>query len=277
MYKVMSSIIKEISDRRNLIKALVLKDLKIRYSRPMLGFFWTLLAPFLMVIIFYIIFSFILRVNTTEYPFFLYLMSSVFPWRFFHESLICSASSLVDNKNLIKESNFPHYLVPISIVLANLLNFLPSLVLLIAISFFILKTLPVFIVFVPIVLCTHLIITIGLSIVVSVLYVRWRDIKYILDAVLLFLFYLTPAIYSINLVKNSFPQSLFSIYMCNPFVGLVNLYRLMFLKGFYATVKHDVTFLNLIIIPVVFGVSILLLGFHFYRKNKNSINDYLFY
>src|SRR3989338_2265063 len=90
----------------DLIKELVLKDLKIRYSRPMLGFLWAFLSPFLIVGVFYLVFSLILKVQTEEAPFFLYLMSAVFPWQFFHNSVISSTTSLVDNKNLLREANF---------------------------------------------------------------------------------------------------------------------------------------------------------------------------
>src|SRR3989338_3576328 len=95
----------------NLIQQLVLKDLKMRYSRPMLGFFWAFLSPFLAVTVFYAVFSLALKIQIKEAPFFLYLMSAVFPWRFFQDSLMSSVTSLVDNKNLIKESGFAHYLI----------------------------------------------------------------------------------------------------------------------------------------------------------------------
>jgi len=273
----MTSIIKEILIKRNLICELILKDLKIRYSRPLLGFFWAFLSPFLIVIIFYVVFSMILKVKTEEAPFLLYLMSAIFSWRFFQDSLVCATTSLIDNKNLIKESNFPHYLIPISIVLANAINFLPSLAIVIVTSLFTLKGLPIFVLFLPIVLSIHLAIAIGLSIILSILYVRWRDIKYILEAALLILFYFTPVFYSIRLVKDSFPPLLFTIYINNPFVAILNLYRITILKDFYIYLQRYIGLSCLIVVPLGFAVVIFLFGFYFYKKNKNNINDYLSY
>ena len=273
----MISIIKEILIRRSLIRELVIKDLKIRYSRPMLGFLWAFLLPFLNVVILYIVFSLILKVKTEEAPFFLYLMSAVFPWRFFQDSLICSVTSLLDNKNLIKESNFPHYLIPLSVVLANMVNFLPSLFVLIVTSLFILKGLPIFILLLPAVLLVHLIIAVGMAIILSILYVKWRDIKYILEVALLLLFYLTPAFYSIYLVKNSFSRLLFIAYIGNPLVGILNLYRFILFKGFYSVIHKDISPISFIIIPIGFGIVLLVSSFYFYRNNKNTINDYLSY
>jgi len=270
-------ILQEIYSKRYLIRELVVKDLKIRYSRPLLGFLWAFLSPMLIVLIFYLVFSLFLQVRIKEAPFLLYLMTGVFSWRFFQDSLISSTTSLIDNKNLIRESSFPYYFIPLSIVFANGIIFLPCLGILIVTSLFYLRGLPLYIVLLPIVLAIHLTLAIGMSLIFSILYVKWRDIKYILEALLPILFYLTPAFYSIYLVKDRFAHLLFSVYMSNPFVGILNLYRLAILKGFYPLIKEDISLLSLVIVASSFAVILLLLGFYFYKKNKNTINDYLSY
>jgi len=269
--------LKEILQRRDLIRELVLKDLKIRYSRPLLGFAWAFLSPLLIVAIFYVVFSVILQVKTKEAPFLLYLMSAVFTWRFFQDSVASSTTSLVDNKNLILESQLPHYLIPLSIILANAVNFLPSLFILIITALFFLKGLPIFIIFLPIILAVHLILTIGISLISSVVYVRFRDMKYVLEALLPILFYLTPAFYSIYLVKASLPHPLFNLYIYNPFVGILSLYRIAALKGFYPSIGEEIGLLGLIIFPLLFAVILFLLGIHFYKRNEKNINDHLSY
>ena len=270
-------LVKEIVARRNLIRELVMKDLKVRYSRPILGFFWMFLSPFLIVLIFYAIFSLVLKVEIKEAPFVLYLMSAIFPWYFFQNSLINTTTSLVDNRNLIKESNIPHYFVPLCIVFANAIIFFPSLCIVLLASFLMFRGLPILILFLPFVLAIHVMITIGLSILISVLYVRWRDIKYILEALLLLLFYATPVFYSLSLVRSSFPDFLFKTYIYNPFVGMLDLYRVVLIKGFYAALYKETGFLSLIFMPVSFAVFIFLLGVFYYRKNKDTLNDYLSY
>lgn len=274
----MVPLIKEIIERKSLIRELVVKDLKIRYSRPFFGFFWAFLSPMLNVVIFYIVFSFFLKVKIQEGPFVLYLMSGVFPWRFFQDSLICSVSSLIDNKHLIRESCFPHYLIPLSIVLANFINFIPSLLLLILTSLILLKGLTYFLFFLPLIIFFHIIIAIGLSIIFAILYVKWRDVKYILEIGLSFLFYLTPIFYSLALIKEIFSPLLYKIYIYNPFVGLLNLYRLSLLKDFYFILQNDIFSIFLIVVSIVcFAGIILWFSFFYYRKNENVINDYLSY
>jgi ABC-type polysaccharide/polyol phosphate export permease len=273
----MLSIIREIVQRRSLIRQFVLRDLKVRYSRPALGFLWAFLSPFFMAVIFYSVFSFVLKVKINEAPFFLYLLSGIFTWSFFQDSLTYSSYSLMNSKHLIRESNFPHYLIPLSIVLANGINFLPILVILVIASLCSLKALPIFILFLPAVLVVHIAITAGLSIIFSILYVRWRDIRYILDALLLLLLYATPVVYSFYSVKGAFPYFLFKLYMWNPFVGILNCYRVTLLSGYYGYVQKDAGFLSLVVAPLVFAAIVLFSAFKFYKKYRGKINDYLSY
>ena len=272
-----SVIIREIFAGRSLIRELVVKNLKVRYSRPFLGFFWTFLSPFLVTVIYYIVFSRILKSRVDEAPFFVYLMSAVFPWRFFSDSVFCSSTSLLDNKNLIRESSFAQYLIPISVAIENMIIFLPTLCILIVTSFFIFKGFNDLILLLPLILVIHMIMTIGISIIFSLLYIKWRDIKYILEVILLLLFNFSPAFYSIYLVKNSFNPLMYRLYILNPFVCMLNMYRVSIFKDFYSKTAGDIGGAYIFIVPVVFAVLTILLGFYMYNKNKSIINDYLSY
>jgi len=265
------------SMHKSLLIQLVLRDLKLRYRRPSLGFLWAFLTPLLTVLIFYLVFACFLKVKIAEAPFVLYLMTSVFTWGFFQGSLSASVTCLMDSRNLIKEAKFPHYLIAISITLANAINFLPVLIILIIASFVLLHGLPIFILSLPLVLAVHLAITAGISIILSILYVRWRDLKYVLDAALMLLFYLTPVFYSISLVKDYLPRGLFLAYLANPFTGILNFYRLSLLKGFYGYVQKDVGLMNAVIIPAVFALLVLSFASWLYARQKHKINDYLSY
>ncbi|MDD2751771.1 MAG: ABC transporter permease [Candidatus Omnitrophica bacterium] len=274
---MIKKIIREVYSRRSLLRELIAKDLKARYKMPVLSFFWAFLSPLFFTGILYLIFSVFMKINIQEAPFLLYLMSAVFTWRFFQEAVMTSATSLMDNRNLIKEASFPHYLVPLSLVLANLLNFLPSLGILIALSFFISRGLPIFIIFLPAVLVIHFIITFGMALIFSILYIRWRDTKYVLEILLQALFYLTPVFYSLALVKEGVSPKVYSLYLLNPFVGILNLYRLALLKGFYQAINAQVNWLVWAVITPLVACVILFLGFFVYAKSRKYINDYLAY
>jgi ABC-type polysaccharide/polyol phosphate export permease len=183
----------------------------------------------------------------------------------------------MDNKNLIKESKFAHYLIPLSLVLSNSIVFIFSLVILIAAVGFILKGLPALIIFLPLVVILQLILTAGISFITSLAYIKWRDTKYILDALLTVLFYLVPAFYSLDLVRESFSPFFFKIYVSNPLVGMLNLYRTVLFRGFYAVTRQETGIRELVVLPLCFSLLFLCLGLYLYRKYKDNINDYLSY
>jgi lipopolysaccharide transport system permease protein len=270
----MKTILKEISSRQDLLKELVLKDLKIRYSRSVLNFIWVFLSPFILIAIFYFVFSLLLRVKIEGAPFPLYLMTAVFPWRFFQDSITASTTSLIDNRNLIKESILPHYFIPLSIVCSNFIIFIPSLIITIIFSFLYLKWVPLYILFLPLVIALHFILTAGLSVICSILYVKLRDTKYIAETILTLLFYLTPAFYSLQLVKVTLPNALFMVYAYNPFVGILNMYRLALLNGFLSSIPKELIYPS-VIAPFVFCILLLAGCVYLYRANKN-IYDYLY-
>jgi len=259
------------------MRELVFRNLKARYARPALGFFWAFLSPLLSVSIFYLVFSFILKVKIEEAPFILYLMSAVFPWSFFQETVMASVTGLTDSKNLVKEGGVPHYFIPVSIALANGVNFLISLLIMLAVAVIMLKGLPAFAVFIPLVLLVHLGLTIGVSVIVSILYVRLRDIKYILETLFLILFYLMPCVYSVSLVKQALPPILYKVYIMNPLTGILNLYRLSLIKGFFRFAGSDFGWVSVVIIPIGFTLAVLFFAVYYYKKNRGGINDYLAY
>jgi lipopolysaccharide transport system permease protein len=261
----------------NLVYELARRNLRTRYSSFFSAALWMFLFPLLTVGIFYAVFSVILKVKIEEAPFILYLMTSVFTWQFFHDSVMASTTSLVDSRNLLKESNFPSYLVPVSIIFANMAIFTPSLAITVLISALILKGLPIFIVFLPFVFLTQVIMITGLSIIFSVIYPKQRDIKYILEACFTLFFYLTPAFYSIRLIKNTFSVLLYNCYIYNPFTGMLTLYRSVLLKGFYAAIKEDMGIFAMVFPLLVFSLAVFLLGCYYYNRSKKVTNDYLSY
>lgn len=275
--KIMINFIRAIFIKNDLLKELVLRNIKIRYSTFFLGFLWAFLLPFSTALVFFFVFSSLLKVNIEEAPFLLYVMSAVFSWRFFQDSVTASITSLIDNKNLIRESNFPVYLIPFSIVFTSIIHFLPALLIIILFAFFILQGLAIWIFLLPVILAIHLALTLGLSVIVSMLYLKYRQLKFMLEVILMLLFYLTPVFYPITLIKNALPGFLYKIYNYNPLVIILNLYRFALLKGYYKTGQNYIEILPAVIISAGFSLAIFWFSARVYRGNKNSINDYLAY
>ncbi|RLA84372.1 MAG: hypothetical protein DRG40_05880 [Deltaproteobacteria bacterium] len=95
---------------KELLKNLVLRDLKVRYKRSVLGVFWALLEPLILMILFTVVFSFVLRIKVEKYP--VFVLCGLLPWSFFSTGLSYSSTSISEHANLIKKIYFPREIIP---------------------------------------------------------------------------------------------------------------------------------------------------------------------
>src|SRR5271166_5887304 len=123
---LMIELVRETYRYRELIWALALKELKIRYKRSVLGFMWALLNPALLMLVMTLVFSTLLRFNIPHYA--IFLLSVLLPWTFFSQSLSYSVESIVGNGDLIKKVSVPKLVFPIAAVVSNSINLFLSLI-----------------------------------------------------------------------------------------------------------------------------------------------------
>jgi len=257
---------------RHLIWDLAIKDIKVRYRSPTLGFLWAILVPLIMVFIFKFVFSMILRAHVENYPFFIYLMTAIFPWTYFSSSVDTSVESICSNRELIKKTYFPRQIIPLSVVLANLINFLPALMVMLLILYFFNIQFTILIFLLPLILLLQTILTIGLALIVSSLQVVLRDVKYIVQLLLTAWLYLSPGFYSLTMVANVSDKFL-KLYLLNPFVGLFCLYRIAFLRGFVNTLPPGVNIYALSIWTIIVCIAVLLIGFSVFKRYESRFSD----
>jgi len=216
----MRLVFKELYQYRELIWNLVVRNLKIRYKSSTLGFFWTLVNPLFMMAI-YLIFIRLMRFEMNLAV----LLVGLLPWQFFIMCLNDSVQSITGNANLVKKTRFPRFVLPLSIVLANLVNFLLSLVVLIPFLFLLGSGIPKSIVWLPLVIGLQFFLCLGFSLFVACTHVYFKDTEHLLSVGLLAWFFLTPIIYPLSLI----PENYLKWYLLNPMASLVGLYRQVFL------------------------------------------------
>ena len=217
----MWSLVKELMGRRELLAILVSRNIKIRYKNSVLGFFWTLLGPIFLILI-YRVFLGLLKVDI-PLP---WLVISILAWQFFASCLGDSLNSILGSSNLVTKTAFPRASLPISIVLANLINFLLSLVVL---SVYLVVARvdigPLY--WLPIIILTHVVLCMGCSLILSVSNVFLRDTEHILSVVLLGLFFMSPVVYTMQQL-DGYSTTVRTLYFLNPISGLVIAYRNVF-------------------------------------------------
>ena len=263
---------KELVQYRGLLWDLAIKDMKVRYRNPYLGFVWALLVPLLMVFIFKFVFSTILRGGVEQYPFFIYLMTAIFPWVFFSSAVESASESIVNNQELIKKTYFPRHIIPMSAVLASLLNFIPAfLVMHFLMLCFGIKP-SILILIAPVAILLQTILAAGLALLLSSVYVVLRDVKYIIQIMLMAWFYLSPGIYSLSTIER-LSERLLNAYTLNPFTGLFSLYRMALLPDFASTLPTQVNVVWLYAWTAFVCVAVFFIGIFVFKRLEPYFSD----
>jgi lipopolysaccharide transport system permease protein len=201
------TIFRELIQSRGLVQMLVVRDLKSRYRGSVLGLVWTLLNPLLYMCIYVLVFSVYMRMAMERYAAF--FLCGFLPWIWFSSSLMAGTTSILEGGGLLKKVFFPPQVLPTVAVIANFVNFLLSLPLLVGVLLLYGVTLGWALLALPLVMALQFAFTLGLTLIVSSISVRYRDIPPILTHLLTFWFFLTPIIYPITQAPEQFRALLY--------------------------------------------------------------------
>ena len=223
----MLSSLSELVSYRELLKNLVSRDLKVRYRNSALGFVWCLLNPFLMMIVFTLVFTILMR-NTTIPAYPVYILTGILAWNFHSTSVTGSVSSIVGNSSLVMKVYFPREVLPISVVLSNAVNFVLALSVLFVMILIFQIPLSLSLLMLPVVLVIQITFSTGLALFISALTVSFRDVEVITETLLLAWFFLTPVFYR---PEDLYPDSARLMYILNPMASIISAYRDILYKG----------------------------------------------
>ncbi|MHC5036755.1 MAG: ABC transporter permease [Planctomycetota bacterium] len=235
-----------------LVINLVLKDLKIRYKRSVLGFLWTMLNPLLMMIVLSVVFTLILRFQIENFP--IFLISVLLPWNFFAQTLVQSTQSVVQSGGLIRKIYLPKSIFPLTAVTSGLVNFLFALVpLAVLMAVFRAPFTPALLIL-PVSIVVLYIFTLGGALFLSGLAVFFRDIDHITGVVIQMLFYLTPIIYPLTINGKHFIPEEYQIYFkFNPMVYMVHAFREPVYSGTLPSAKHFLIYVGCALASLLIG------------------------
>jgi len=246
---------------RELIRNLTLRDVKARYKNSLLGIGWSLFNPLLMMLVFTVVYTVMLgQSNRADYPAF--ILSGLLPWNFFSASIMGGTGSVVGNSHLIKKVYFPREVLPISTMLAHLINFLIALPVFFVLALLLGVKLTPWLAVLPIVVMVQMIFTLGVSFILSAVNVFYRDVQNIMEVIILAWFFLTPVIWDVSLLPASkviagveLPVQRLT-YILNPMASIIAAYRDVLYYGrsigFDFFVRTAVT--ALIILLIGFGI-----------------------
>lgn len=258
----MRQLIGEILHFRELVWALALKDLRVRYKRSVLGFLWALLNPLLMMLILTIVFSTIMSIAVDHYS--IFLLSALLPWTFFSQALSYSVESIVGNGELLKKLYIGKSVFPVAAVLANLINFLLSLIPLLLLMLVLRFPFHWTWLYLPVPFIGLIAFTLGFGFFCAAANVFFRDVAHIVQIVLSAWFYVCPIIYSLDFV----PRKYYVFFRLNPMLYILNGFRMAIYYGMLPTAQSAA-------MSLACGVVFFVLGYKVFRRYQDSFVYYL--
>ena len=247
---------------RELIYFLTWRDIKVRYKQTVLGGAWAILQPFLTMVVFSVFFGRLAGIPSDGLPYPIFAYCALLPWQLFAHALTESSNSLVANERLITKVYFPRLVVPISAVLAGLLDFLVAFVVLIGMMMYyhIRPTAAVWTV--PLFLLLAVGAALGVGLWLSALNVQYRDVRYTIPFLTQFWLFLTPVAYPSTLV----PVSWRALYGLNPMAGVVEGFR-------WALLGKTEGPGALLAVSVTIVVLVLVGGLYYFRRMEKTFAD----
>lgn len=249
---------KELKEYRDLFYFLVWRDIKVLYAQTILGFSWAILQPLIHIIIFTIVFGKVAKVSTEGIPYILFSSVAIIPWTYMAQSMTLSSQSLVQGQHMLGKIYFPRLIFPITPVLARLLDFGISIIIILLVMVYY-RVLPTWnVLLFPVLVVSMMSIAAGVGMWLSAMAIRFRDVKYAMPFLIQILMYSAPIVYS----ASSIPETYRIIYSFNPIVAVIEGYRACFL-GLSIPWPY--------IWPGMITTAILLVSGAFYFRRMESI------
>lgn len=253
---------RELWEFRELLYFLVWRDIKVRYKQTALGILWAIIQPVMAMVVFSIFFGKLGKLPSDGLPYPIFTFAALVPWTLFANGLMQATNSLVASSNLIKKVYFPRLIIPIATVLAGVVDFVLALgVLLILMLFY--GITPTFnIIWLPVFLVLTIIASLAISLWLSALNVKYRDVKYVIPFLSQIWLFATPIAYSSSLLSEPWR----TVFGLNPMVGVVEGFRWALLgtntqPGMMAVVSAVVAFI------------LLISGAYYFRRMEKNFAD----
>ena len=252
---------KELLDYRDLFYFLVWRDIKVLYAQTILGFLWAILVPLVQIVIFSIVFGKVAKISTEGIPYILYSSVAIIPWTYISQAMSQSSLSLVSGQNVLGKIYFPRIMFPMTPVLAKLVDFAISLVILFTVLIYYHISPTWNLLLLPLFFLQMICIPAGIGMFLSALAIRFRDVKFAMQFILQMLIYSAPIVYS----ASSLPEKYRLIYSLNPLVSVI--------EGFRSCLLGTAMSWQYIFPGLVTSILLVFLGALYFRRMERVFVD----
>lgn len=247
---------------RELLYFLSWRDILVRYKQTVIGLSWSIIRPFLLMIIMTFAFNKVAHLHSGKIPYALFVMAGLLPWQFFSTALSESSMSMVTNKDMISKIYFPRLLIPLSAVVVSFVDAMIGFAIYLSMSIFY-HVYPTWrIILLPLLMILTFLPSIGFGLWFAALNVKYRDFRYIVPFIVQFGMYVSPVGYSIATVTNPVIRNCFYI---SPIAGIIDGWRWALL----GQPLHLTGFST----AILTSVAVLVFGIWYFRRTEQQFAD----
>jgi ABC-2 type transport system permease protein len=246
-------------------------DFKLRYFGSSLGYLWSLIRPLLFFGVMYVVFTQVFHAGRGIRGYPVYLLNAIVTWTYFVETTSGCVQSMVAREGLLRKMRFPRLVIPLAICLTSLFNFCLNFVTVLVFAAIDGVTPGVGWLEMPVLMVLWTLLAVGIGMILSVLFVRFRDMQPIWEVLTQVLFYASPIIY----VVSKYPASVQKIAMCSPIAALLTQMRHIFVDPAAPSAAAEIGGAIRLLIPLGIIVLIFLFGLWFFRREAPNIAEQL--
>lgn len=253
---------RELWEYRDLFYFLVNRDIKVRYKQTVLGGLWAIIQPLFMMVIFSLFFGRLAKIPSDGIPYPIFSYAAMVPWVYFAGAITNSGNSLIQEVNLISKVYFPRLIIPITPILAGLLDFsIASMVLIGMMLWYGIYPTVMTVLFPPLVLLMMLSVS-GVGMVLAALNAKYRDIRYTIPFIVQFWMFASPIVYPSSMI----PERYRIWYGLNPMAGII--------EGFRSILLGSIPFpTEMVMISVVVSIIFFMAGMFYFRQMERFFAD----
>ena len=251
----------ELKQYKDLFFFLVWRDIKVLYAQTILGFSWAILQPLVEILIFTIIFGKVAKISTEGIPYVLFSSVAIIPWNYMSQAMNKSSESLIAGQNMLGKIYFPRLIYPLTPVLAKLLDFAISMIIVVAIMGYY-RVMPTWnLLLLPLFIMVMVLVASGVGFLLSAMAIRFRDVKHAMPFAIRMLMYSAPIVYS----AASIPEKYRVLYSFNPIVCVI--------EGFRSCLLGLPFSWNYILPGVVTALVLFVAGFMYFNRMESIFVD----
>jgi lipopolysaccharide transport system permease protein len=243
---------------RDLLYFLTWRNIKVRYTQTLLGVTWAIIQPLLTMVVFSVIFGALAKLPSENLPYPVFTYTALLPWQLFSFSLAQSSTSVVGDQSLITKIYFPRLILPLSSMLAGLVDFVFAFIVLLGMMVFYKVNITLHILALPVLIILAMVSALGVGLWLAALNVRYHDVRHAVPFLTQLWFYATPIAYSSSLI----PEKWRWLYALNPMTGVV--------EGFRWALLGKVTYVGPMIAVSSLVMAVLFTGGLIYFKRMED-------